>query len=87
MEMSRTSQPRSAWRRLTPRPATGSSTWAKIRHLRSSKDGPIFDLPFSDLPVDDTDSFDFRQDIVYDTRFIREELGYSEIIPYHCCPN
>jgi nucleoside-diphosphate-sugar epimerase len=42
----------------------------------------LVDLPFSDLPVDDADSFDFHQDVVYDTRFIREELGYSEIVPY-----
>jgi nucleoside-diphosphate-sugar epimerase len=42
----------------------------------------LVDLPLSNLPVDETDSFDYRQDIVYDTRFIREELGYSEIVPY-----
>lgn len=42
----------------------------------------LADLPPSNLPVDETDSFNFRQDIVYDTELIREELGYSEIVPY-----
>src|SRR5580658_5845084 len=42
MDISRTSRPRSAWRRLTPRPATGSSTWAKTRHLRWGRDWSIF---------------------------------------------
>jgi nucleoside-diphosphate-sugar epimerase len=42
----------------------------------------LADLPYSDLPIDKSNSFDFRQDIVYDTQSIRRELGYCEIVPY-----
>lgn len=37
-------------------------------------------LPPSALPEEDFGSFDFRQDMVYDTRRIRRELGYREIV-------
>lgn len=39
-------------------------------------------LPPSNLPEDDSGMFDFRQDMVYDTRRIREELGYREIVDF-----
>jgi nucleoside-diphosphate-sugar epimerase len=39
-------------------------------------------LPPSDMPSAETGTYDFRQDIAYDTTRIREELGYSEIVSY-----
>ncbi len=39
-------------------------------------------LPASDLATDDSDSYDFQQELVYDTRNIRDELGYSEVVGY-----
>ena len=41
----------------------------------------LADISPSKLPIDETDH-DFRQDMVYDTRKIREELSYCEIVPY-----
>jgi nucleoside-diphosphate-sugar epimerase len=42
----------------------------------------LADLPSSNLADDDSGSFDFRQDMIYDTRRIRTELGYREIVGY-----
>jgi nucleoside-diphosphate-sugar epimerase len=39
-------------------------------------------LPASNVPSDDSDSFDFWQDMVYDTQRIRKELGYREVVDY-----
>jgi nucleoside-diphosphate-sugar epimerase len=39
-------------------------------------------LPASTLVSHETESYDFRQDIVYSTEKIRNELGYAEIVPY-----
>jgi nucleoside-diphosphate-sugar epimerase len=38
-------------------------------------------MPPSAVKIDDTDSFNFAQDIAYDTSRIRKELGYQEIMP------
>ena len=39
-------------------------------------------MPASAVPTDHDNSFNFAQDIAYDTRRIRAELGYKEIVPY-----
>jgi nucleoside-diphosphate-sugar epimerase len=38
-------------------------------------------LPPSSLPINTNPKLNFEQDIAYDTRRIREELGYSELVP------
>jgi nucleoside-diphosphate-sugar epimerase len=40
------------------------------------------DIPPSNLSDDDTDSYDFSQDIVYDTEAIRRDLGFVEPVQY-----
>lgn len=39
-------------------------------------------LPSSNVPIDESSTYNFAQDIVYDTSRIRTELGYKEIVPY-----
>jgi nucleoside-diphosphate-sugar epimerase len=39
-------------------------------------------LPILDMPADEQSSFQFAQDLVYDTSKIRNELGYREQISY-----
>ncbi len=66
--------------------ATHPKASGKIFHVGEEKtptvEERLADLPASDLPADESNSFDFRQDIVYDTRSIRQDLGYYEIVPY-----
>jgi nucleoside-diphosphate-sugar epimerase len=39
-------------------------------------------LPPSNVPSDESNQYDFSQDIVYDTSRIRAELGYQEVVSY-----
>ncbi len=41
----------------------------------------LTNLPSSSLPIRTDPKLNFEQDIAYDTRAIREELGYSELVP------
>jgi nucleoside-diphosphate-sugar epimerase len=39
-------------------------------------------LPVSEIPANTNPDFNYAQDIAYDTRRIRAELGYKEPISY-----
>jgi hypothetical protein len=42
--------------------------------------GRILAVPAGELPEDPYSTLDFSQDLVMDTRRIRDELGYAEVV-------
>ena len=63
-------------------PALPEREWVRSVASAAGLEADIVEADPEELPAELAEPFDFAHDLVADTRRIREELGYREVVPF-----